>query len=177
MPGCCPQVVCTKDLKSFSWSEEGMWKPLLCVVGQQPPQGLPPWYPHSASDLTGPVIRHSSVSYLCCLPWHTYIHPNQIDFLKHHFAHVTTLLKTNLQGKAPFQPSSLPPLNKPHRVHATPAQMPSLCPAALNSFYAVLTFWNMHFLLLSPHLHYYLFDSLWNMGIKTLFLKSWQSLT
>lgn len=86
-------------------------------------------------------------------------------------------LKPTLRGfsahKPPFQPIWFAPSEQTTGGSRHPAQMLPPLPASLTSFYAILAFWNMHFLLLLvPPRHLLLpLNNLCNMGIETPFLK------
>lgn len=82
-----------------------MLRPMLGVGGTAgPPAKIylpdtpppnPPSPPHPRPGLSLLAV----VSFLPLIsPSEYFEHPSQIDFSKRHFAHVTTLLKTNLQG-------------------------------------------------------------------------------
>lgn len=99
-PGCFWQAACTKGLQPFTRSGENT-ETLLGVGGAaSPPKiylfGNPP---KSISALARPVPIGGCLFPTFDVSLHVLLHtPAKLIFLKHHFAHVTNLLKTNLWG-------------------------------------------------------------------------------
>lgn len=97
----CWQAACTKGLQPFTRSGENT-EILLGVGGAaSPPKiylfGNPP--PKSISALARPVPIGGCLFPTFDVSFHVLLHtPAKLIFLKHHFAHVTNLLKTNLWG-------------------------------------------------------------------------------
>lgn len=80
------------------WRE--YWDPARCGWGCKSPQDLPLWQPpQSISALARPVPIGGCLFPTFDVSLHVLLHtPAKLIFLKHHFAHVTNLLKTNLWG-------------------------------------------------------------------------------
>ena len=90
------------------------------------------------------------------------VHQNQTELFKaslctRHYSPQNQPFGASLHLNPHFSQSS-PSLSKPHRVRAASVLLNSL-PASLNSFHAVLEFWNLHFLVLPPPVSFLPFDS------------------
>lgn len=116
------------------WERE-CWDACLAWVGQQVPSKIyllgSPAPPHSILALAVPVSVGQSCFLSLMSPSVDFctLQPNWFFFFKHHFAHVTTLLKTNLWGlfctQTPTSADLVYPLYSHMRFIPAPTQMSS----------------------------------------------------